>query len=96
MTVNIRQLATTANDFEAEFQRVLHWSAETDHAIEDRVALILADVRARGDAALLEYTARFDGVHAASVAELEIPRSELLAALDLVSPAQRSALEAAA
>ena len=96
MTVNIRQLATTANDFEAEFQRVLHWSAETDHAIEERVALILADVRARGDAALLEYTARFDGVHAASVAELEIPRSELLAALDLISPAQRSALEAAA
>ena len=66
MTVNIRQLATTANDFEAEFQRVLHWSAETDHAIEERVASILADVRARGDAALLEYTARFDGVHAAS------------------------------
>ena len=96
MTVNIRQLATTANDFEAEFQRVLHWSAETDHAIEERVASILADVRARGDAALLEYTARFDGVHAASVAELEIPRSELLAALDLISPAQRSALEAAA
>ena len=96
MTVNIRQLATTANDFEAEFQRVLHWSAETDHAIEERVALILADVRARGDAALLEYTARFDGVHAASVAALEIPRSELFAALDLISPAQRSALEAAA
>ena len=96
MTVNIRQLATTANDFEAEFQRVLHWSAETDHAIEERVASILADVRARGDAALLEYTARFDGVHAASVADLEIPRSELLAALDLISPAQRSALEAAA
>ena len=96
MTVNIRQLATTANDFEAEFQRVLHWSAETDHAIEERVASILAGVRARGDTALLEYTARFDGVHAASVAELEIPRSELLAALDLISPAQRSALEAAA
>ncbi len=96
MTVNIRQLATTASDFEAEFQRVLHWSAETDHAIEERVAAILADVRARGDAALLEYTARFDGVTAASVADLEIPRRDLLAALDLISPAQRSALEAAA
>ncbi len=96
MTVDIRQLATTASDFEAEFQRVLHWSAETDHAIEERVAAILADVRARGDAALLEYTARFDGVTAASVAELEIPRRDLLAALDLISPAQRAALEAAA
>ena len=96
MTANMRQLATTAADFEAEFQRVLHWSAETDHAIEERVASILADVRARGDAALLEYTARFDGVSAASVAALEIPRRDLLAALELISPAQRSALEAAA
>jgi len=96
MTANMRQLATTAADFEAEFQRVLHWSAETDHAIEERVASILADVRARGDAALLEYTARFDGVRAASVAALEIPRRDLLAALELISPAQRSALEAAA
>ena len=50
-----------APDFEAEFQRVLHWSAETDAAIEQRVAEILADVRQRGDAAVLEYTARFDG-----------------------------------
>ena len=96
MMVNIRQLATSTIDFEAEFQRVLHWSAETDHAIEERVAAILADVRARGDAALLEYTARFDGVSAASVAALEIPRRDLLAALDFISPAQRSALEAAA
>ena len=42
MTVSIRHLATTQADFEAEFQRVLHWSAETDHAIEERVAAILA------------------------------------------------------
>jgi histidinol dehydrogenase len=96
MSVGIRQLVTTAPDFEAEFQRVLHWSAETDHAIEERVAAILADVRARGDAAVLEYTQRFDGVSAASVAELEIPRRELLAALDAIPAAQRAALEAAA
>ena len=95
-SVNIRLLDTAAADFEAAFQRVLHWSEETDHAIEERVAAILADVRARGDAAVLEYTQRFDGVNAASVAELEIPRSELLAALDAIPAAQRNALEAAA
>jgi histidinol dehydrogenase len=94
--VGIRQLTTGAVGFEAEFQRVLHWSAETDHAIEERVAAILADVRARGDAAVLEYTQRFDGVSAASVAELEIPRRELLAALDAIPASQRAALEAAA
>jgi len=96
MSVKIRQLATTAPGFEADFQRVLHWSAETDHAIEERVAAILADVQARGDAAVLEYTQRFDGLTAASVASLEITRDELQAALQAITPAQRTALEAAA
>ncbi|WP_457328966.1 histidinol dehydrogenase [Rhizobacter sp. P5_C2] len=96
MSVKIRQLTTTAPGFEADFQRVLHWSAETDHAIEERVAAILADVQARGDAALLEYTQRFDGLTAASVASLEITRDELQAALHAITPAQRTALEAAA
>jgi histidinol dehydrogenase len=96
MTVNIRQLATTAADFETEFQRVLHWSAETDHAIEERVAGILDDVRVRGDAAVLEYTERFDGLKASSVAALEITRAELLAAVSAITAKQRSALEAAA
>ena len=96
MSVAIRQLDTTTADFEAEFQRVLHWSAETDSAIEERVAAILADVQARGDAAVLEYTQRFDGLAAASVAALEITQDELQAALNAITPAQRSALEAAA
>lgn len=94
--MKLRRLDTTAADFEAEFQRVLHWSAETDAAIETRVAEILADVRARGDAAVLEYTARFDGLDAASMAALELSPAELHAALDQITPAQRAALEAAA
>jgi histidinol dehydrogenase len=96
MTVQIRQLATPSADFEAEFARVLHWSAETDAAIEQRVADILADVEKRGDAAVLEYTQRFDGLAAKSMAELEITQDELKAALGQITPAQRSALEAAA
>jgi len=94
--MNLRQLDTRSADFEAEFERVRHWSAETDDAIEQRVAEILADVRTRGDAAVLEYTARFDGVTAGSVAELELTRDELRTALDAITPAQRAALEAAA
>ena len=96
MNVNIRRLATTSPDFEAEFQRVLHWSAQTDHAIEESVAAIVADVQLRGDAALLEYTQRFDGLSARTVAELEIHRADWVAALDAITPAQRAALEAAA
>jgi len=96
MTVAIRQLSTTQADFDAEFKRVLHWSAETDDAIEQRVAGILADVRARGDAALLDYTARFDGLTATSVAALELTRDELQHAFETITAAQRQALEAAA
>ena len=94
--VAVRHLNTTSADFETEFKRVLHWSAETDHAIEERVAAILEDVRTRGDAAVLEYTARFDALEAPSVAALELTREELKAAFDAITPAQRSALESAA
>ena len=94
--VHIRHLSTAAADFEPEFQRVLHWSAETDDAIEQRVAEILADVKLRGDAAVLDYTARFDGLQAASVAALELTRDELKAAFEAITPAQRHALEWAA
>ena len=45
----IRQLSTAAADFDTEFERLRHWSAETDAAIEGRVAEILADVRQRGE-----------------------------------------------
>ena len=95
-SVPIRHLRTGSADFEAEFQRVLHWSAATDDAIEQRVADILADVRARGDAAVLDYTARFDHLQSASVAALELTLDELKAAFVAITPAQRSALQAAA
>ncbi|MEK8025605.1 MAG: histidinol dehydrogenase [Pseudomonadota bacterium] len=94
--VAVTRLSTAQPDFEAAFQKVLHWSAETDDAIEQRVAEILAAVRTQGDAAVLEFTARFDGVQAASVAALELTREELKAAFDAITPEQRAALESAA
>src|SRR5450631_3896785 len=96
MSVAIRQLDSTDPGFEMQLQRVQHWSSEIDAAIEERVAAILADVRTRGDAAVLDCTRRFDGLDAESVAALEITRDELQAALRSIPPAQRSALEAAA
>jgi len=94
--MKLRQLSTASADFATEFERLRHWSAETDAAIESRVAEILADVRARGDAAVLEYTARFDRVTAASVSELQISAAELEAAFNAITPAQAEALQAAA
>ncbi|WP_310566930.1 histidinol dehydrogenase [Hydrogenophaga sp.] len=96
LTATPLRLSTTSADFQAQFAQRLHWSAETDHAIEQRVADILADVQARGDAAVLEYTARFDGLSADSLTALELTQSELKAAFDSLPAAQRSALETAA
>jgi histidinol dehydrogenase len=90
------RLSTISATFDAEFKARLHWSADTDAAIEQRVADILADVQQRGDAAVLEYTARFDGLSAASMAGLELTQADFKAAFDAIPAAQREALQAAA
>ena len=90
------QLNTADAGFEVAFAARLHWSADTDAAIEQRVADILADVQKRGDAAVLDYTQRFDGLQAPDVKALEITQAELKAALDSLPAVQREALQAAA
>ena len=90
------RLSTASSTFDAEFKARLHWSADTDASIESRVADILADVQQRGDVAVLDYTARFDGLQANTMAELELTQAELKAAFDALPDAQRSALESAA
>ncbi|MCT9813326.1 histidinol dehydrogenase [Acidovorax sp. Be4] len=90
------RLRTDSADFETAFQARLHWSADTDAAIEQRVADILADVQQRGDAAVLEYTQRFDGLTADSLSALELTAAELKAAFDGLPDVQREALQSAA
>ena len=89
-------LSTADSQFDAQFKARLHWSADTDAAIEQRVADILADVQQRGDAAVLEYTNRFDGLAATTMTELELTQAELKAAFESIPAAQRDALQAAA
>jgi histidinol dehydrogenase len=96
LTATPVRLSTGDATFEADFKARLHWSADADAAIEQRVAEILADVRQRGDAAVLEYTLRFDGLSAASMQALELTQSELKVAFDSLPGAQKAALEAAA
>ncbi|MCX7239839.1 MAG: histidinol dehydrogenase [Burkholderiales bacterium] len=90
------RLSTADPEFEARFKALQHWSADTDAAIEQRVADILADVQQRGDAAVLEYTARFDALQAPSMQALELTQAELKVAFEALPAAQRDALEAAA
>ena len=90
------RLNTTDANFEEAFQQRLHWSADADAAIESRVADILADVQKRGDAAVLEYTQRFDGLSAQSMQQLVLTQDELKAAFDGLPVVQKEALQAAA
>ncbi len=90
------RLTTTQPDFEAAFARRLHWSADTDATIEQRVADILADVHTRGDAAVLEYTARFDGLQAVTMQALELTQADFKVAFDGLPAEQQNALQAAA
>jgi histidinol dehydrogenase len=92
----IARLSTRDPDFDRRLAALTAVAGDEDEAVDRAVAAILADVRARGDAAVLEYTRRFDRVNAASVGELEIPGAELERAAAALDPALRDALVHAA
>ncbi len=96
LTATPLRLSTADSQFEDAFKARLHWAQDTDTEIETSVAAILRDVQQRGDAAVLEYTGRWDHVQATTVAELELTQAELKAAFDSIPAKQREALEAAA
>ena len=90
------RLDNRQDGFEEGFAALLASKREATVDVADTVSSIIADVRARGDAALLELTAKFDGLQAASMAELAVPRAEIDAALQGLTPALRDSLETAA
>ena len=94
--MNILRLDAAAADFSARLTALLAYAETTDDAVERAVQTILADVKARGDAAVLDYTERFDGVKSASTNGLRVPPNDIAAALNSIPSAQRDALEAAA
>lgn len=91
----VRRLDSAQPDFDERLDELLAFEAVEDPGVEAAVAAILADVKARGDAALLDYTRRFDGIDVQSVAALEIPRAEREQALARLPASRRSALEEA-
>lgn len=94
--MNLRELDTRSASFEAEFAPLLRVESAVDRSIERAAEAIVEDVRVRGDAALLEYTRRFDRMNVDSVAALEIRADEMRAAFDVLPADQRDALQAAA
>ena len=92
----LRTLDSAAGDFNASLDALTRFEAGQDASVDAAVADIVQDVRRRGDLALLEYTARFDGVRAERVDDLVIPGAELRQAFESIPADQRTALEAAA
>ncbi|MFN3564577.1 MAG: histidinol dehydrogenase, partial [Burkholderiaceae bacterium] len=94
--MKVRTLDTRDPGFDAAFAQLVAVDTAGDREIERVAETIVDDVKARGDAAVLEYTRRFDRVDAPSVAALEIGAAEMRAALESLSPEDRAALDAAA
>ncbi len=94
--MKMRRLSTQSADFDAELKALLAFETAQDDSVDQIVANILKEVKARGDAAVLEYTNRFDKTNAVSLAALEISKVELQAALDGLPTEQRQALHGAA
>ncbi len=94
--VAIKRLNSTDANFKSALDELLAFEGAQDDRIEQTVANILADVKKRGDAAVIEYTNRFDRLSAKAMAELELSRAELEAALNGLPADRRAALEAAA
>ena len=94
--IDITSLNTADAGFEQQLEQLLAWEQSTDDAVVTTVTQILNDIRQRGDAALLEYTKKFDRIDVASAAELELSSAQLDEALEAIDAEHRTALERAA
>jgi histidinol dehydrogenase len=92
----IRKLNTADADFTAQLDALLAWESVSDRSVNDTVLDIIADIRARGDAALVEYSNRFDRCDAAGMNDLVIPAERLRQAWEQIPAEQQLALEHAA
>nr|WP_308419187.1 histidinol dehydrogenase [Silvimonas terrae] len=92
----MRRLDSRDAQFQQELSALLAFESSQDPEVDARVAAILDDVKQRGDAAVIEYTQRFDSLSAATMAELELSQAELKAAFERLPQVQKDALQAAA
>ena len=89
----IKRLNSSDEDFWSQLDGLLAWDSASDERVVTAVREIIANVRRRGDEAVVEYTNRFDRMSVAGMAELEISQARMKAALGRISAEQRKALE---
>src|SRR5690606_19254956 len=92
----MRRLDARASDFDARLEALLAFESAQDPRVDEITAAILADVKARGDAALLEHTRRLDRVEVSRAGDLEVSAAECAKALEGLSRERRDALGVAA
>lgn len=96
MSINIRRMDMNAEGFDQQLDQLLAWESVSDTKVNSIVDEVIARVRSEGDAALVEYTNRFDRTSASSMQDLELGQARLQQALDGLPADQREALEVAA
>ena len=96
MTPQVKRLKSSQADFDQQLDAMLAWESVSDKAVNERVDDIIAQVRAKGDEAVVELTNRFDRTSVSEMAQLEMSKARLQQALEAISPEQRNALEVAA
>jgi len=94
--IQIKRLSSTDCGFTAALEKTIAFEGVQNAAVDSTVADILANIKKRGDEALLEYTRCFDHLDAISIAELELPKKDLQQALQILPAFQRESLEQAA
>ena len=93
---DMRRFSTTDADFSRRLEALLAWESVSDAGVQGTVEAIIREIRTRGDAALLDYTRRFDRWEPATAADLEVPGPRLEAAWEALPVPQREALTLAA
>lgn len=96
MSINIRKLSTQDDGFKSELDALLAWDSVSDLKVQQAVTDIVFDVRKRGNAALLEYTNKFDRCNFFAAEELEVAPESIKAAISRVDANVLDALKAAA
>ncbi len=95
MNISIRRLSSSDDNFQVELEKLLAWEEVSDEQVYTTVLEILSSVRTQGDAAVLDLTARFDGLEVEDMSELEMPRATLKQAYEGLPETQKQALQAA-
>ncbi len=96
MSISVQRLDAAQSDFDQQLSRLLAWESVSDDKVNTIVNEVIGRVRTEGDAALVEYTNRFDRTNARSMQDLELGQARLQQALDGLPAEQRAALEKAA